>query len=280
MVSGVMPCRLSKTGIFWARAMIRLTLLWTLSLFAFPLLVIQAWYAKRNAVRLPEGKGPREGRCLSVEKDHSLKSNPPEPENYFSVLGIGDSVTAGVGCRTMAESLVPRIAFHLSQSLDRAVEWRVYAANGARLAEIQTMVAGVPLQSRVNLVVVSAGVNDVTNLTSLMRWQLELAGFLFELREKFACPVVILDLPPMGNFTAVPQPLRFVLGVRAAMLSRVLIKLSGRLPWVSIFSFGKESISKSLADDGYHPSPEACEDMARMLVRQVTEADLFSLSSH
>src|SRR5688572_18363765 len=53
------------------------------------------------------------------------------------------------------------------------------------------------------------------------RWRRDLTQLIADLRRRVgAAPVVLASVPPMGRCPAFPQPLRGVLGLRAAALDR------------------------------------------------------------
>ena len=70
----------------------------------------------------------------------------------------------------------------------------------------------------------------------------------------------------MQYFTALPQPLRQVLGIRAALLDKTLQQV-GELSARVICLKTDDRISPDyLAMDGYHPSKLACLEMAGKIV--------------
>lgn len=79
------------------RSRLQLALLWSLSLLLFPLLLAQGIRVRRIALRLPEAEPPDTGRFGSATA-----------ENPFRIVGIGDSVIAGVGVKRLEESQIGR----------------------------------------------------------------------------------------------------------------------------------------------------------------------------
>ena len=71
----------------------------------------------------------------------------------------------------------------------------------------------------------------------------------------------------MEKFTALPQPLRFLAGVRAAMLDHVLREAvdQNNAHYVDV-ELGLDS--DHLATDGFHPSAKGCDEWALQLARK------------
>jgi hypothetical protein len=71
--------------------------------------------------------------------------------------------------------------------------------------------------------VVSIGVNDATGRTRSAKWTERLATLIELLKAKFGVAHILLSsLPPMHAFPALPQPLRWYLGMRARQLNGML----------------------------------------------------------
>lgn len=236
--------------------LLRLSLVWTVCMFLLPVLLIQAFWARRRVLRLPEADQPNQGH-FGIEG--------VEGGSHFSILGLGDSVIAGVGCQSLDESITARLAECLHEMRGLNVKWEASGANGARLEDVLKQIPQLANDLKPDLLVVSVGVNDVTHLTSLLKWQLQVTRLIAELKEKFAARIVLLGVPPMNLFTGLPQPLRFTLGIRAAMLDIALKRSGELLDDVSWVSPPLATDDDSLAEDGYHPSAKACKEMARQI---------------
>ena len=253
--------------------MLRLSLLWGFALILMPALLIQGWWVRKRAIRMGPAEGPSQG--FLPEEDHqnrtrdgvvvsSERINPP-----LKLLGLGDSVIAGVGLASTELTVTARLADRLNQYLGRAIDWRILGEDGAKISDTQRLLAATESGS-FDWIVVSVGVNDVTELTSLVRWQQGLLGLISEIRSRSShATVVFLQLPPMGRFEMIPQPLRAVLGIRAAMLRLVLT-------WIVEAHRGVWMIDPSdlfdpayMAEDGYHPNETAVDWMASEICETV-----------
>lgn len=235
-------------------SLLQLSLLWTLALVISPLLFLQGMVVRRTAKRLPEGQPPAEG---SFGDGEALK-----------LVGLGDSVIAGVGVADMQDSLTAQLAAHIASRLKLKVDWKAEGNNGENstglLARLKS--SGIP---GADVYVVSIGVNDVTSLAGLVRWQFNVTELLALLRERKPRQVVMLAVPPMQRFWALPQPLRWALGVRAAMLNHTLRQAAILLDDVSLLDLSFKMDADHLAEDGYHPGPLACREMAEALAERL-----------
>ena len=234
--------------------MLRLTILWTLCLFLAPLLVLQGLLVRARTVVLPAARGPSRGRVGEGASSQLL-------------LGIGDSVIEGVGVAHVDEALTRQFAVKLQAQDDRPILWQTQGRNGDR---VRDLIARLPLLDDVepDLVLVSIGGNDVSHLTSVTRWQWEVTHLIAELKLRFSAPIVFLGIPPMGQFSALPQPLRFALGVRARLLDQTLQQAAKLLAGIYWFDTASDFQAQQLAPDGYHPGPIACESLAAALSLQ------------
>jgi len=234
-----------------------------------PILIVQGIWTRKSTLRLPEAGGDSTSgaRCGS------------------HIIGLGDSVIAGVGISELRDAMTAQLASKLSEELSEElsenqsedVSWAAFGVNGLR---VQDLIAKIKLleSETPDLVLISIGVNDVSRLTSVTKWQLEIATLIADLKEKYRSPIVFLGLPPMGQFPALPQPLRFALGIRAAMLDLTL-KRAGELVndvyWIEIHSPKNDF---PMAEDGYHPSAIACALMADEIVKKLADSG-FRLSN-
>ena len=227
-----------------------LSLLWSFSLIILPLLLWQGWRTRRSAVRLPDALPPAQG-CFGKGA-----AGP-------TILGLGDSVIAGVGVERLDDSLTACVARELSDRAGNEVNWVALGVNGHKLADLLARVKAESLPSA-DIYLISIGVNDVTGLTSLVRWQMQVVELITTLHGRGL--LVLLGVPPMEEFTALPQPLRQMLGIRAALLQKSLRQVGDLMPQVLVLDLNNISSHGYLADDGYHPSGLACLKIAVQIV--------------
>jgi lysophospholipase L1-like esterase len=205
------------------------------------LLARQGASVRRTALRLPEALGP--------EHDHSSSSG--EPLNLYV---IGDSVAAAVGLDHHSGSLAGRLGDLLA--LEGPVRRRVLATSGFDAGQTRELVDG--RLSDADVVVVSIGVNDTKNLHSRRRWRTDLGALLDSVTTQAPrARVVLLGIPPMERFPALPTALGLALGLRSRVMDRVGREVAARYPRVRRLDLPSGEF-KVLADpfarDGFHPS--------------------------
>ncbi|MFZ9653914.1 MAG: SGNH/GDSL hydrolase family protein [Steroidobacteraceae bacterium] len=208
-----------------------------------PLLFLQGRRVQRTALVLPEAEGAREGvtGCGAT----------------FNLLVIGDSAAAGVGIACQQQALIGRLVDELSQR--HTVHWRLVAKTGRRLADVQRALNSVS-SGAVDLVVVSAGINDVLRGTSSKQWVADLQALARVLHDRFhARAVAFSSIPRIQNFPLLPQPLAWYLGLRARELNHLTHQSMSALPesW-RVVDLDLPITAEFLARDGFHPNEAAC----------------------
>lgn len=218
-----------------------------LSFIIAPILILQGLYVRRVTPKLPEPDGPRSGAVGTGPKTR--------------VLILGDSAAAGVGVDTQDKALSGRLVETLCKTHE--VVWKLLASTGDDSKDILTLLQSVKKES-FDSVIVSVGVNDVTSQTRLDVWERNLQSIIDILKEKFNAQFIYLTcLPPMHLFPALPQPIRWWLGIRAKRLNTILegvIESNQKCVLVRVpLSFDKGSVEyveenkDILAEDGFHP---------------------------
>jgi lysophospholipase L1-like esterase len=222
-----------------------------------PLLLPQSVWLRRNALRLPEAAGPREGTVGAGEP-------------LLKLLVVGDSSGAGVGVADQAQALALPLARCLAERIEAGVAWQLVAQSGVNTAGARALVEQAALRPA-DVVVTALGVNDVTSQTSAGRFIEETALLWAELQQLTAARwAVVCGLPPMHILRAVPHPLRWYLGRYAAWLDAAVREWTRQrglgycaLQWITDPSV--------LADDGFHPGPNLYPQWAQRLAQIIME---------
>lgn len=215
-------------------------------------------WVRRRIEKLPDGIPPHQGIAGDNKKE-------------LRIIGIGDSVIAGVGVETLAQSLTAKVAEELAEAANSTVHWSAFGCNGDKTRDLIQKIETLPI-GKVDAVIISIGVNDVSGLTPISRWQFEITTIIGMLKDRFQAPIIFMGLPPMGKFPALPQPLRFALGTRAAMLDLMLKNAALVVPGVQWSD--SNLVEAPVASDGYHPNEVACEMVAREIVGNYLRKEL------
>jgi lysophospholipase L1-like esterase len=216
--------------------------LWWLGLTLLsPLVVPQALYTRRRALRLPPAEGPRQGLAGAEQAGVPLR-----------LLVLGESTVVGVGVSSLQVALVGQLAEALAQRCGRPVVWHACGENGITAEQACVRLLPQVLDQPFDLALLVFGVNDTTHLTPLPRWQAALGNMAAALQGQGA-QVAFSGVPPLQHFTALPWLLRRLLGMRGALLDRCLRRLAIHLG-AGHHGVALEFSGDYLARDGYHPS--------------------------
>jgi lysophospholipase L1-like esterase len=240
--------RLTTLGLHLADAM-ALTLIAPLA----PLLWAQGVQTRRKTVVLPEPPGPRSGRTGSG--------------SMLRLLIAGDSAAAGVGADHQDQALSGHLQASLAPRFD--LQWELIARTGHTTADLLgCLQAGPPRPF--DVVVLSLGVNDVTGLVPLQRWVRQQRALVTLLKERFGARQVLVGaVPPMGEMLAMPQPLRAVMGQRAAQFNAALTRVMRDQHHCQILRLPPSRQPDALARDGFHPGPATYRAWAAEVARKI-----------
>lgn len=223
----------------------------------FALIIPQALYVRRVATRSDAAPGPRTGRTGSGETNLHL-------------YGLGDSIIDGVGTSSIHNAMLGQTAIGLAEQLDAHVVWQGAGKSGHRTAQVLDLLAAEPPLERTSYVIVSVGVNDVTGLRTLRQWRRDLRDLLQTLHSYCTeARVLMIGLPPMGEFPLLPQPLRALFGLRSQQFEQAALEELDQLPFASYARIDLPAAADSFAEDGYHPSEAACRELGRALAKSL-----------
>ena len=222
---------------------------WLTTASLSPLLIHQGRKARRDTPRLPEAGGDPFGQ-------HA------EGEPHRRLLVIGESTAAGVGVERHNQGLASQLARLLHERTGQTIAWHTVGINGATLAELMEKVPLADLPEA-DTVLLSMGVNDTTGFTPRSRFRRQLRLLREQLRDHHTGPLYLLGVPPMHRFTALPSPLRQMMGWRARQLDAVYRNLARQQPEDFVhLRYQPVTDSSMLAEDGYHPGESGYRMMA------------------
>jgi lysophospholipase L1-like esterase len=143
------------------------------------------------------------------------------------------------------------------------VHWTLHACTGHTTQQALEHLAQLPPQP-FDMVVTSVGVNDATAGTGTRRWRQHMTDLLHTLETRHeAGHILVSGLPPMHRFPALPQPLRWYMGLRAAALNRALQELLADHPRRRLVQVEFSEDAGLMASDGFHPGPRAYAEWGR-----------------
>ncbi len=233
---------------------------WMMWVPTLPLLALQVGSTRKSTPRLPEAEGARRGSV----------SGAGQP---FRIAVLGESTAVGVGAARHTEALPGFLASFLARSTGNPIHWQLVGTNGATVRRLRQSVRAESLDAA-DIAVVLLGVNDVFRMTSLKTWRTGIAELVADLRATGVKHIFFSQVPPIGRFRALPQPLRRVLGIRAALLDCYLTRTVRTLDRVYHCPIHFPQEDDHVATDGVHPSALGYEEWAKQLSRRVLGVEI------
>lgn len=237
-----------------------------------PILALQAVWVRKKAMRLAEPSGAREYR---FDSDGVIEQKSQDKAHFFI---IGDSAAAGVGATTQKQALSGYLSEKLTPLPFSGLS--LHATTGFTSSDVASLLPSLQTSSTCSALV-SMGVNDVTRFASLSRWKKNLCATSEHLTNQLNCKHIIYTaLPPMHLFPVIPQPLRALLGYRAALLNQALQAHVSDTPnacMLTINLMDKASTMREMqqsglmAEDGFHPSSAGYAIWANQVVSVIEE---------
>ncbi|MEM6327844.1 MAG: SGNH/GDSL hydrolase family protein [Bacteroidota bacterium] len=225
------------------------------------------WQGKRLYRTIPPMPEPAGDRRATVGTGPDLR-----------LLVVGDSSGAGVGVETQDEALLGRTVARLAD--DFRVTYRLEAKHGATLPRTLRHLRKQDAEP-FDIALLGIGLNDITAGRELGPWLDSYRELVAELRERFSVQhVVSSGLPPIGQFPAVPQPLRWYLGRTARRYDAALKTWAGREPNLSRIDFETQPgdplhnvpMESIMATDGFHPGRPIYDEWGRRAALAIAEA--------
>ncbi|GGD05709.1 SGNH/GDSL hydrolase family protein [Halopseudomonas salina] len=228
---------------------------WLVTAVLAPVLLYQGRRTRRITPRLPDGSGTPGGQ---------YGEGTPERR----ILVLGESTAASVGVATHDQGLASQLARLIHQHSASTTAWHTFGVNGIRLQALNGALVKAELPPA-DLVLLSMGVNDATGFTSRNRFRQQLIALRQMLAARYSAPLVLLGVPPMHSFTALPSPLRQVMGWRARQLDDVYARLAHERTGDFIhLRYPLVTDPDLLASDGYHPGLKGYRHIAEALMQE------------
>lgn len=247
-----MPDRASQRLKFWA---------------ALPFVLPQALAVRHTARRFAGADGPSEGLVPAALTSGST------PARRVRLLGIGDSIVAGVGASSTEKAFVGQTARALSELFTASVHWQALGKSGYNVDQVLRGL--MPLLHKQNaqafdVIIMSVGVNDVTSMTTTRTFRRALTLLLEALHEHSPNAVILLcGLPPMRKFPLLPEPLRAVMGLRAEILDRTANRVIQRLPFAIHAQLNFDPMPSQFCEDGYHPNEASYAELGAYMAEWI-----------
>lgn len=230
---------------------------------SLPFVIPQALWVRKSAPRFAAASGPNFGL---VQPSNSNATTTTASTSSKRLLAIGDSIIAGVGVGELQHALVGQTAESLANRLQCRVNWLALGkigidANGV----IANLIPNLP-EEQVDYIIVSVGVNDTTTLTLQHRWRQSLR-LLFKALQLHSpnAVVAVAGIPPLKHFPLLPQPLKFLLGLRAEELDKSLSLELSRYRNFFHVPVDIDFEPGNFSEDGFHPSRKGYQQFGRAM---------------
>ncbi len=206
-----------------------------------PFLYAQGKFVRFKVGRLPDAAGKTTGTVGEFEESVNL-------------LAIGESTVAGLGAKTHTEAFTGQFAKHLSQKTQKTIRWHALGQSGITIRRtLNELIPKLP-KEKMDVIAVAIGANDVFGLASPKKWRRDLSEFFKVLHERNPdAEILMANVPMIRDFTALPNPLRYVLSRLAKLHHFNAIDLIADMENVLYFDDVKR-VSDDFFSDGIHPS--------------------------
>ena len=226
-------------------------------LFSAPLLPLMYYHGRKireNVPVLPEAQGT-EGSCVAENAVRKIK-----------LIALGESTIAGVGVETHEEGFTGPFAKEICRLFKISTEWKVYARSGYTAESVNRKLLPKITEEEADLILIGLGANDAFRLNRPGKWRSSVEVLCDNLLRKFPGAVIIFcDMPPIKEFPAFSQVIRFTVGNLVEILGDELEKVAGVHSRVFYFGekirfkkwsekFGLKNDKNEFFSDGVHPS--------------------------
>ena len=175
-----------------------------------PILYFQGQKIRKNVPNLPEAKNPK--GYIKTASEKTLK-----------LLVIGESTIAGVGVDFHENGFTGALAKEISQKTNQSILWKVYAKSGYTAKMVRKKIILTIEDSTADIIVIGLGGNDAFKLNSPDVWMFQINFLIKTLKRKFPkTPIYFTNMPPIKEFPAFTNAIKFVIGNLVEILGKRL----------------------------------------------------------
>ena len=236
------------------------------ALLLAPIVLRQAARLRTDVPRLPEAHGAKDGLVHGAFATAGEAAEPrdaparalPHP---LRLLVLGDSTAMGTGVGVLDDAIPGRLARLLAgtRAGERGVAWRAVGRSGATSAQVLEGFATSAVAVHFDVAVVLVGWNDALRLRSPGEFARSLGALLDRLHAGSPDARLLVVAPPeFARFTAVPNPLRWALGLHARGLTRTSARVAHTRGALTAPGFDGQAV----ASDGFHPNATGYQRIA------------------
>ncbi len=159
-------------------------------------------------------------------------TSPPNIPQNIQKLGqgkpltyavLGDSTAVGQGGE-YSKGIAVATAAHIAKNY--SVEFKNFGSSGARISDVANIQVSQATGLKPDLVLISAGANDVTHFTALSKIEDDVNVIIDRLRANNPkVKIIFIGSPEMSSIPRFIQPTKYILGLRSTQVNRVFQKV-------------------------------------------------------
>lgn len=218
----------------------------------FLVIVIYLWtsyvyiYYKIGSTALP-----------ATDTTYSFAINPSQSENNLIYAALGDSLTAGVGVMTYAQSYPYVLAEKIATRYDN-VTFKDFSYPGAKTSNIIDDLLTPAIASQPDVVTVLIGINDIHGRVSPETFNDNYRYILERLQSETTAKIYLISIPYLGSHSLLLPPFNYYFHFRVNQYNKIIKSLAHtyNLNYIDITS-PTAQISKFNAyysSDLFHPT--------------------------
>ncbi len=217
------------------------------------------------------------GKPLGEDAHKADKVYRSKHGDPIELLLLGDSIAAGLGADRAKRTLGAQLARRLADRTDRAVRLHTAAVVGSETVMLRTQLAGLPDGYVADVAVIVTGGNDVTHRVKPTVSCDHLESAVTTLQGQ-GTHVVVGTCPDLSALTAVPQPLRTIIGLASRQLAsaqrETVTAIGARAVSLGqvVGPFFVAQPAKMFAIDRFHPSGAGYRRTAKAMLPSVLAA--------
>ena len=219
---------------------------------AYRLLIEQSKHA-RKVIGTPTAQPPR------ADGTYLPRGVAPSLGTELTLVVIGDSTAAGLGCDRAEELPGVLLARGLAEETGRVVCLHTYAVVGATSERLAEQVSAALADRAPDAAIILIGANDVTAKLSIGGSSARLGAAVARLRSR-GTAVIVGTCPDLGAIRPIPQPLRSVVrswSLRLARAQAEQVRAAGGYPVALADLLSPEFLTRPelfFSTDQFHPS--------------------------
>ena len=223
--------------------------------FAAVILIVflLAIYLNRGYARLYENNYDD----MSLFTSSPITLNNKNFQTKVKYVAIGDSLTSGVGSKSIDKTLPYSVAQKIEQKMSTVLI--NFAIPGATSQDIINYQLNSAIEEAPNYLTFLVGVNDIRVFLPKERYEQNVDFILDQLSQKTSAKIIVFNIPNLGTKELVYPPYDTIFDIQTREFNEVLTRIckSRNLTLIDIYNPTKNTFSKIpgfYSPDQFHPS--------------------------